>query len=199
MSPPTRIDTINARLDLVDTFLEDDQFFYEILQQLMALPDVEKMLAHMALSPRKNVGKRSMFGDKRQVTARMASKGISALVCIKSALSVIPDFARVLDIQLKSLVKRDRRKRRQANEKKVNGTPSAKRNANSNGTENCEQKDGENSQKEVDDSDLSSNSDSEDSQSSSSDSEGLSMGEKTETTIEGSLLLLWVEEESPHH
>eukprot|EP00554_Chaetoceros_debilis_P011522 CAMPEP_0194105350 /NCGR_PEP_ID=MMETSP0150-20130528/5553_1 /TAXON_ID=122233 /ORGANISM="Chaetoceros debilis, Strain MM31A-1" /LENGTH=1464 /DNA_ID=CAMNT_0038793161 /DNA_START=358 /DNA_END=4752 /DNA_ORIENTATION=+ len=189
MSPPTRIDTINARLDLVDTFLEDEQFFYEILQQLMALPDVEKMLAHMALSPRKNVGKRSMFGDKRQVTARKASQGISALVCIKSALSVIPDFARVLDIQLKSLVKRDRRKRRKVHEKKVHGTLSAESNTNFTGTKSCAEKDGDNSQKEADDSDLSSNSDSEDSQSFSSDSQGLSMGEKSETPIEGSLLI----------
>jgi len=111
MSPPTRTDTINARLDLVDTFLEDEQFFYEVLEQLSALPDVEKMLAHMALVPKKRGGK-ALFGDKRQITARMASKGISALVCIKSALSVVPNFTRVLEVQLTSLTKRDKRQNR---------------------------------------------------------------------------------------
>ena len=114
MAPPTRLDTINARLDLVDSFLEDEQFFYEVMDQLVSLPDVEKMLAHMALVPKQRGGRNGagagFAGGKRQVTARLASKGISALVCIKSALSVIPNFARVIEIQLKTLMKRDRKK-----------------------------------------------------------------------------------------
>lgn len=114
MAPPAREDTILARLDLVDTFLEDEQFFYEVMDQLCALPDLEKMLAPIALIPKMRVS----GGNKRQVTARMASKGISSLVCIKSALSVIPNFARVLEIQLKCLIKKDngRLKRNSANE-----------------------------------------------------------------------------------
>ena len=136
MSPPTRLDTITARLDLVDSFLEDEQFFYEIMDQLLSLPDVEKMLAHMALVPKNRGatngsgsggGTRSGRGGKRQVTARMASKGISALVCIKSALSVVPHFARVLDIQLKTMLKRDKRNEAKEKDKpkaKVNGTGS---------------------------------------------------------------------------
>mmetsp|Transcript_5712 Transcript_5712/g.10818 ORF Transcript_5712/g.10818 Transcript_5712/m.10818 type:complete len:659 (+) Transcript_5712:382-2358(+) len=104
MAPPTREDTILARLDLVDTFLEDEQFFYEVMDQLGALPDLEKMLAPIALVPKKRVGS---GGIKRQVTARMASAGISSLVCIKSTLSVIPNFVRVLEIQLQSLLARD--------------------------------------------------------------------------------------------
>ena len=131
VAPPTRKDTIDARLDLVDTFLEDEMFFFEVLELLRLLPDLQRMLAPMVLVPKR----RSGFGvgvgvggiggvnggvgvgiigggDKRQVTARMASKGISALVCIKSALSIVPNLARVLKIQLKTLVKRDQKKNR---------------------------------------------------------------------------------------
>ncbi|EED94735.1 DNA mismatch repair mutS protein, partial [Thalassiosira pseudonana CCMP1335] len=88
MAPPTRLDTIHARLDLVDSLLEDEEFFYVVMEHLEDLPDVDKMLAYVALAPRK----------KRQtVTARIASRGISALVCIKSILSLIPSFAHVLE------------------------------------------------------------------------------------------------------
>ena len=131
MSPPTRTDTINARLDLVDTFLEDEQFFYEVLEQLTALPDVERMLSHMALIPKKRGGK-ALFGDKRQVTARSASRGISALVCIKSALSVVPNFARVLEAQLKSLQKRDKTKTGRQNEGRFNDGNAGSNSVNSN-------------------------------------------------------------------
>lgn len=111
MAPPTRLDTITARLDLCDCFLEDETFFYEIMDLLSSLPDIEKMLAHMALVPRE-VGKSkgSLFGGKRQITARMASKGISALVCIKSALSLIPNFVHVLEMQLKYFKRQDKRR-----------------------------------------------------------------------------------------
>eukprot|EP00957_Ditylum_brightwellii_P017664 1330602-Ditylum_brightwellii.AAC.1 len=86
MAPPTSIDTINARLDLVDVFLQDEEFFYVVMDQLQNLPDVDKMLSHMALVPNKKSvgggGGGGLFGnmEKRQVTARMASRGIAALV-----------------------------------------------------------------------------------------------------------------------
>ncbi len=114
MSPPTGIATINARLDLVDSFLDDEAFFYEVLEQLQALPDVDKMMAHISLVPntqRVTKAKRNGGGKKRQITPRMASRGISALVCIKSILSVVPNFARVLEIQLKELEERDKKKK----------------------------------------------------------------------------------------
>ena len=114
MAPPTRLDTINARLDLIDSLLEDEEFFYVVMECFEALPDVDKMLSYIALAPRKrsidNSGNGALFGNvqPQAVTARIASKGISALVCIKSTLSVIPRFAHVLEVQLKELDERDR-------------------------------------------------------------------------------------------
>ena len=125
MSPPTGIDTINARLNLVDSFLDDEAFFYEVLEQLQALPDIDKMMAHIALVPntqRVTKAKRGVSGGGgkvRQVTARMASRGISALVCIKSILSVIPNFARVLDIQLKTLERKGKRQKNNDGKRKT--------------------------------------------------------------------------------
>ena len=112
MAPPTRLDTINARLDLVDSLLEDEEFFYVVMEHLEDLPDVDKMLSYVALSPRKSnnsSGNGALFGnvERQTVTARIASKGISALVCVKSTLSVIPSFAHVLEVQLKELDERD--------------------------------------------------------------------------------------------
>ena len=127
MAPPTRLDTINARLDLVDSLLEDEEFFYAVMEHLEDLPDVDKMLSYIALAPRKkqrwgdntatgggggnNAG--ALFGstESSTVTTRMASKGISALVCIKSTLSVIPSFAHVLEVQLKELDEREQQTR----------------------------------------------------------------------------------------
>lgn len=107
MAPPTRLDTINARLDLVDSLLEDEEFFYVVMEHLEDLPDVDKMLSYVALAPRGLRGSSSgaLFGnvERQSITAKMASKGISALVCIKSSLSVIPSFAHVLEVQLKEL------------------------------------------------------------------------------------------------
>ena len=130
ISPPTGIATINARLDLVDSFLDDEAFFYEVLEQLQALPDIDKMMAHIALVPnnqRVTKAKRGGGidgGKKRQVTARMASRGISALVCIKSILSVVPNFARVLEIQLKSLEKKTKSQQNSKVSKDGGGTAS---------------------------------------------------------------------------
>ena len=106
MAPPTRLDTIHARLDLVEAFLSDEEFFYAVMEHLMDLPDVDKMLSCVALVPRnKSTKNGALFGngEGRGVTARVASRGISALVCIKSALSVIPRFAHVLEVQLKEM------------------------------------------------------------------------------------------------
>jgi hypothetical protein len=111
MAPPTRLDTINARLDLVDSLLEDEEFFYVVMEHLEDLPDVDRMLSYVALTPRGVRGGKSgaLFDnvERQSVTARVASKGISALVCIKSTLSVIPSFAHVLEVQLKELDGRD--------------------------------------------------------------------------------------------
>lgn len=112
MAPPTRIDTINARLDLVDSLLEDEEFFYAVMEHLEDLPDVDKMLSYVALTPRRRYdrgGNGALFGNAGRgvVTARVASKGISALVCIKSTLSVVPSFAHVLEVQLKELDERE--------------------------------------------------------------------------------------------
>ena len=59
-----------------------------VLEHLEALPEVDRMLSFLALSP-KGV-------TTKNITARIASKGISALVCIKSTLSVISSFANIL-------------------------------------------------------------------------------------------------------
>lgn len=118
MAPPTRLDTITARLDLSDCFLEDETFFYEIMDLLNSMPDVEKMLTHIVLIPRDvGMGKDTLTGGKRVVTARMAGKGISALVCIKSALGLIPNYVQVLEMQLKYFLRQDRKqsKKEQAN------------------------------------------------------------------------------------
>ena len=110
MAPPTRLDTIHARLDLVDAFLEDEEFFYVVMEHLEDLPDVDKMLSCVALVPRgKSTTAGALFGngESKGVTARVASRGISALVCVKSTLSVIPSFAHVLEVQLKELSERE--------------------------------------------------------------------------------------------
>lgn len=110
MAPPTRLDTIHARLDLVDAFLDDEEFFYVVMEHLEELPDVDKMLACVALVPRGKSTNGALFGNRegRVVTSRIASRGISALVCIKSTLNAIPSFAHALEVQLKELSERER-------------------------------------------------------------------------------------------
>jgi DNA mismatch repair protein MSH4 len=104
MAPPTRADTINTRLDLVDTFLSDEEFFYTVMEHFESLPDFDKMLVNIALVPWKKGRKSSENG----VTAKVASKGISALVCIKSILGAMPAFAGVLEDQLNKIEARER-------------------------------------------------------------------------------------------
>jgi len=103
MAPPMRVETINTRLDLVDTFLGDEDFFYTVMEHLEALPDVDKMLINVALVP----WKRGRKKGETPVTARVASKGISALVCIKSILGAMPAFAGALEDKLSRLEARE--------------------------------------------------------------------------------------------
>jgi DNA mismatch repair protein MSH4 len=105
IAPPSRIDTINARLDLVDTFLNDENFFYSVLEHLQNLPAVDKMLTNVAIVPRKP----NTTGDKKPtMNVRLASKGISALVYIKSTLTAMPVLTQVLKDHLEELDSRDR-------------------------------------------------------------------------------------------
>lgn len=92
---------IIARLDAVDSMLNDEDLFYDVLEHLEALPDIDKMLAHLSLTPKTDIA-------TDNVTARMASKGISALVCIKTSLSVIPSFSRVLATHIEALDEQQR-------------------------------------------------------------------------------------------
>jgi DNA mismatch repair protein MSH4 len=101
MAPPTRPETINTRLELVEMFLGDADFFYTVLEHLAALPDVDKMLSNIALVPSKQRNKKGSTGAL--VNQRIASRGISALVCIKSTLTALPSLAGALQLHLQSL------------------------------------------------------------------------------------------------
>lgn len=104
MAPPCRTDTINSRLDLVDTFLRDEEFFYAVLEHLQSLPAVDKMLTNVAIVPRHSNAK----GDKKSaMTARLASKGISALVYIKSTLTAVPVLSKCLSDHLNELGRKE--------------------------------------------------------------------------------------------
>ena len=107
MAPPTRVDTINTRLDLVDSFLDDEEFFFTVMDHLESLPDIDKMLTNVALIPWKN----ARNDNEVVVTTRIASKGISALVCIKSILRSMPAFALALEDHLKAIEARARVRR----------------------------------------------------------------------------------------
>jgi len=100
MSPPMRCDTVNARLDLVDLFMRNEEFFFTILEHLQRLPDIDKMLSNVALIPRKSS---RADGEKDLVSVRVASKGIAALVCIKTTLQALPSLAGVLESLLRSV------------------------------------------------------------------------------------------------
>lgn len=99
MMPPTKVNTINSRLDLVDMFLSSEDFFYAVLEHLTRLPDVDKMLSNVALIPKT---KHQHSEQEEKVNVRMAAKGISALVGIKSCLAAMPALAAVLHAQLVS-------------------------------------------------------------------------------------------------
>ena len=103
MAPPCRLDTINARLNLVDTLLSEEEFFYTVLEHLKSLPDLEKVLTNVAVIPKASGTNVGSGKDKSGHPVRMASKGISALVCIKTTLTVIQAFATALEDQMDSL------------------------------------------------------------------------------------------------
>eukprot|EP00980_Cylindrotheca_fusiformis_P009927 scaffold2195_cov132-Cylindrotheca_fusiformis.AAC.11 len=104
IAPPSRIDTINARLDLVDTFLDDESFFYSVLEHLQSLPAVDKMLTNIAIVPRSS---KTPEEKRLAMNARLASRGISALVYIKSTLMAVPSLTQALQEHIEELESRD--------------------------------------------------------------------------------------------
>ena len=137
------MDTITARLDLVDVFLQNEELFYATLQQLQNLAGLDNMLTNIVVIPpmmqnlserqrqkrrqelgvvaanegadgsrafpnRTNGSQKShgtstsnqASGKSNASNARAASKGISALICIKSTLACIPTLAKILQAHL---------------------------------------------------------------------------------------------------
>ncbi|GMH52272.1 hypothetical protein TL16_g01196 [Triparma laevis f. inornata] len=89
-APLVSSSTIEARLDLVDSFLGDEILFYDVLELLQRLPDLEKMLGGLVLKPASNVTKRS-------VTTKMTTMGIASLVCLKTTLKIVPMMISALE------------------------------------------------------------------------------------------------------
>jgi DNA mismatch repair protein MSH4 len=129
MAPPCRLPTIHARLELVETFLSNEQLFYSILKQLQTLHPIDKMLSDIALVP-DNHSKMTADGEsvgesldsasymfqrnhrnsilRRNATnARLAQKGIAALVGIKSTISFIPFIASTLKNHFKTTIAKE--------------------------------------------------------------------------------------------
>jgi DNA mismatch repair protein MSH4 len=113
MAPPSRLDTINTRLELVDAFLQSEEFFFRVMELLFELPDVDKMITNIALVPcsippacKASLGSTSGDSELRRIReqhVRLASKGIAALVCIKTVLCSLPSLSTVLQNQLRLL------------------------------------------------------------------------------------------------
>ena len=102
MAPPTGVATIQTRLELVDDLLSDPDFFFEVMEHLEGgLGATDHVLSSLALVPRKQQQK-----QQHAVNERMASRGISALVCIKTILSAVPALAAVLSTHLRTLEER---------------------------------------------------------------------------------------------
>ena len=95
MAPPAQIDTIHSRLELVETFLSDEDFFFRVYDHLKALPDVDKMLTNIALTPYPN--DKDGADEPSNKLVRRASKGIAALVSIKAVLTAIPSLVGALE------------------------------------------------------------------------------------------------------
>lgn len=102
MAPPSRADTITSRLDLVDICLESEDFFYDIFKHLSDLPPVDKMLTNIAVIPKLQTIE-SSSKRKPVVSAKLASKGISALLCVKTTLTALPSLADTLRDKLVEL------------------------------------------------------------------------------------------------
>ena len=81
-SPSTSESTINARLDMVDAFLSDETMFYDVLELLGRLPDLEKTLAGLATKP--------LPQSQSAVSVKHTNKGIASLICLKTTLSFVP-------------------------------------------------------------------------------------------------------------
>ncbi len=153
------MDTITARLDLVDAFLQDEGLFYTTLQQLQNLSSLDNMLTNIVVIPpmmqnlsRQQHQQRRQELEQRQqelglatnrdhsvasnmdsssqaprsvvrrtrrssapqsgkaITAqeRAASKGISALICIKTTLGHVPVLASILKNHLDRIEGKDK-------------------------------------------------------------------------------------------
>ena len=109
MAPPCQLATIQARLDLVDTFLSDENLFYLILGQLRHLPPIDKMLSDIVLisRPANSMAERSTEISRKMKTnaesATLAQKGILSLVSIKTTLESIPSIASALSTYLEKV------------------------------------------------------------------------------------------------
>jgi len=89
ISPSTSKPTIEARLNLLDSFLGDERFFYQVLECLERLPDLEKTLAGLTLNPRAI--------SKGTVTLSHTTRGIASLVCLKTTLQVMPGICKAIE------------------------------------------------------------------------------------------------------
>jgi len=89
IAPSSSQPTIDARLNLLDSFLADETFFYQILESLESLPDLEKTLAGMTIEPR--------AVNKSTVTLSHTTRGIASLVCLKTTLQILPGIVSSLD------------------------------------------------------------------------------------------------------
>jgi DNA mismatch repair protein MSH4 len=103
MSPSSSIGTIQTRLELVDIFLGNADFFFAIMDHLTALPDVDKMLSNIVFIP-KDIKEDPAVNIVQRRQA--ASRGISALVSIKTTLSSLPSLALSLNSHLETLLQR---------------------------------------------------------------------------------------------
>ena len=59
VSPSTSQSTIDARLDFVDAFLSDETMFYDVLELLERLPDLEKTLSGLVMKARSDIDKKT--------------------------------------------------------------------------------------------------------------------------------------------
>lgn len=76
----------------MDTFLGNESFFYNVLEALQSLPDLEKMLSGLTVKP--------LNVDKATITSQHTSKGIASLIGIKTTLQKIPRLV----LSLKAIV-----------------------------------------------------------------------------------------------
>lgn len=97
MAPPMNVGTINSRLELVETFLSSADFFFNVGEHLSRLPDVDRMLSNIALIPKIDQAK----GDEpTERHVRLASRGIGALISVKTVISALPSLASLLKSEL---------------------------------------------------------------------------------------------------